>query len=188
MVFLVLVACVYACGPGKSIGEASESVGDDESGDDESGDTIATETGGGDVECLLAIRIDLCCNQPYPATPDELGSDPCVVEWPIDWAALPDAIVSECVGAQPDWCQFVDCTFAEPASEIVEPDGAGGCRYVCPMDMHLGYLNPGCGEPPPVVQCLGIPPPCADEYCSCEGQTIYGCGQTAEPFAHMGPC
>jgi hypothetical protein len=189
----VLSLCTSACGPGRNIELSSatdESTGDatESTGDTEESSTSTTETGDGDAECILAIRIDLCCNQPYPATPDELGSDPCIVEWPIDWEALPDAVVSDCVDAQPDWCEVVDCTFASPASEVVEPDESGECEYVCPMDTHLAYLNAGCGEPPPVVECLGIPPPCADEYCSCEGETIYGCGQVSEPFAHMGPC
>jgi hypothetical protein len=189
--FASFVVC--ACGPGRSTESGSgtddtETSEATESSGDESGETSTTETGDEEGECLLVIRIDLCCNQPYPATPDELGDDPCIVAWPIDWAALPEAVASECVMAQPEWCQLVDCTYSEPASEIVEPDGAGGCQYVCPIDTHLAYLDPGCGEPPPVVHCLGIPPPCADEYCSCEGQTIYGCGQVAEPFAHVGPC
>jgi hypothetical protein len=183
MAFAAFAMCICACGPGRSTESESESSADESTDTNET-----TETGDGDVECLLAIRIDLCCNQPYPATPDELGSDPCVVAWPIDWEALPDAVVSECGMAQPEWCQIVDCNYAEPASEIVELDGAGTCRYVCPIDTHLAYLNPGCGEPPPIVDCLGIPPPCADEYCSCEGLTVYGCGQVSEPFAHIGPC
>jgi hypothetical protein len=185
--FAALTVCVCACGPGRSA-ESDESASTTESVGDESEDTGGSETGDGEAECLLAIRIDLCCNQPYPATPDELGSDPCVVAWPIDWAALPDAVASECGMAAPEWCQIVDCDYAQPASEIVEPDGAGGCRYVCPSETYPAYLNPGCGEPPPIVECLGVPPPCADEYCSCEGQTIYGCGQVSEPFAHLGPC
>lgn len=194
----VLVLCVSACGPGQtddlgsdtddSTSEASESVGDTEDSGPETETSTGDGDGDGDAECILAIRIDQCCNQPYPATPDELGSDPCIVEWPIDWAAIPGEIVDECGMAQPDWCEVVDCTFALPASEVVEPDSSGECQYVCPIDTYLAYRNAGCGEPPPVVECLGIPPPCADEYCSCEGETIIGCGQVSEPFAHMGPC
>jgi hypothetical protein len=182
---------VSACGPGLDIelsSAADESTG--EATESSSGDTdeSGTETGDGDAECLLLIRIDLCCNQPYPATPDELGTDPCIVEWPIDWSAVPDEVESECTMAQPDNCEVVDCTWAEPASEVVELDSSGSCQYVCPMDKQLGYTGAGCGEPPPIVACRGIPPPCADEYCSCKGETIYGCGQTSEPFAHAGPC
>lgn len=197
---VAVALCVSACGPGRSsesesgtdestaTTEASESTESSESTGDESEDSGTSETSDDEDECLLAIRIDLCCNQPYPATPDELGTDPCIVAWPIDWAALPSEVMSACSLAQPDWCQVVDCTYAEPPSEIVEPDGAGGCQYVCPIETYLAYRNPGCGEPPPFVECLGIPPPCADEYCSCAGETIYGCGQVSEPFAHVGPC
>jgi hypothetical protein len=194
---VALALCVSACGPGRSAESESESEsGTDESAattdatesvGDEAEDTGTSETSD-EVECLLAIRIDLCCNQPYPASADELATDPCVVAWPIDWAGLPSEVVSTCTMAQPQWCELVDCDYAEPASETVEPDAAGGCQYVCPIETYLAYRNPGCGEPPSLVECLGTPPPCADEYCSCTGETIFGCGQVSEPFSHVGPC
>lgn len=179
---LASILCLTACGPGRS---AEGDSGASESG--EASETDGSETGE-QLECVLGIRLDLCCNQPFAATLDELADDPCVVEWPIDWATLPDEVVAECAAAQPDWCEVVDCDFAPPASEMVGPDGEGGCRYLCPEDTYLAYRHAGCGWPPPVVECLGTPPPCADEYCSCEGETIYGCGQVGEPFEHIGPC
>lgn len=178
----VLTLCVTACGPGR--GGLSSTADETTSDATDSG----TETGSSEVECILAIRIDLCCNQPYPATPDELGSDPCIVQWPIDWEALPVAVMNECGAARPDWCEVVDCDFAEPASEVVELDESGTCQWVCPGETYPAYDTAGCGEPPPIVKCLGIPPPCADEYCSCEGETIFGCGQVSEPYTHEGPC
>ena len=144
---------------------------------------------GGEAQCVLAIRIDLCCNQAYPATVAEVDAEDCVVLWPIDYEALDPDLVTACVAAQPDFCEIVDCDFAPPASEEVTVDASGACVYDCPGDMESpGYTDPGCGEPPPIVHCLPPPPPCADEYCSCEGETIIGCGQTGEPFEHMGPC
>lgn len=191
VVFAVLLA---ACGPGQSesVGTSETSTesgtADTDSSESESSSESSESETGDELECLLAIRIDLCCNQPYPAQADELDADPCVVAWPIDWDAIPDDIESSCGMAQPDWCEVVDCEFAEPPTELVEPDGMGGCAWLCPTDTYPAYREPGCGQPPPVVECLGIPPPCADEYCSCAGETIYGCGQVSEPFADFGPC
>jgi hypothetical protein len=187
-VCLGLVLGVAACGPGGA-GESttSDTTTDTSATSSESGDEAGTETGD-ELGCVLGLRIDLCCNQPFPATPAQIDADPCVVAWPVDWASLPGDLVDTCVTAQPEWCQVVDCDYAAPASEVVEPDGEGGCEYVCPTDTYLAYRDPGCGEPPPVVECLGVPPPCADEYCSCTGETIYGCGQVGEPFEHIGPC
>jgi hypothetical protein len=178
---LFITSCLTACGAKVSSGsddeqsdEASESAGEE------------SETGDGELECRLAIRLDQCCNQPFAATVEEIAADPCVAEWPVDWASLPSELALMCTEAQPDWCELVDCDYASPASDMVGPDGEGGCRYLCPEDTHLAYRNPGCEVP--VVECLGVPPPCADEYCTCTGETIYGCGQVGEPFEHIGPC
>jgi hypothetical protein len=192
LVSLTFPLCLLcACGPGRGAASSSEDTQSSEASglDTESTSTnTETETGPSEDACQLAIRIDLCCNQPFPTTPDEIATQPCVVDWPIDWDALPEALVAECTTAQPDWCGLVDCNYAEPASEVVAPNEAGECEYVCPEELYLAYRSPGCGEPPPIAECLGVPPPCADEYCSCDGETIYGCGQVGEPYEHLGAC
>jgi len=190
VVVVIFTSYLAACGPGRTGTGSSESESSSGS-ESESSSESETDEGGSETEtaeddCRLAIRIDLCCNQAFAATVEEIELDPCVVEWPIDWESLPEQVVDECTAAQPDWCEVVDCDYAQPASETVGPDGEGGCQYLCPQDTYLAYRNPGCDQP--VVECLGIPPPCADEYCSCAGETIYGCGQVGEPFEHIGPC
>lgn len=185
----LLAPSLAACGPpianDSGAGESDEASSTDTEVGEDTSDLGESETGSND-ECLLAIRLDLCCNQAFPATAAEVEADPCVVVWPIDWESLPPEVVSTCTAAQPEWCETVDCDFAEPASEMVGPTADGGCEYLCPEDLHLAYQNPGCEQP--IVACLGTPPPCADEYCSCEGETIWGCGQVGEPFEHVGPC
>jgi hypothetical protein len=190
---LALGLGLVACGPGRGVGsgsgtgESTQTSGLDGSGTETSA-SEDSETGVSEVDCLLAIRLDLCCNQPFAATPAEVEAEDCVVGWPIDEEAVPAALVLECGMAQPDWCEVVDCNYAEPASEIVGLNADGECAYLCGEDLSLAYRTPGCGTPPPVVECLGIPPPCADEYCSCAGETIWGCGQVSEPFEHVGAC
>ena len=167
-----------------STGESTDST-EAESGDDATG-----ETGDEPPACALYLRIDLCCNQPFPASPAdvEAQADPCVVAWPVDFDALPPDLVAGCVAAQPEFCELVDCDYAEPASEVVELGEDGVCRYVCPEGESIAYAEAGCVEPPPIAGCFLPPPPCADEFCSCEGQTVYGCGIVSEPWAHAGPC
>ncbi|MFO7567191.1 MAG: hypothetical protein R6X02_31385 [Enhygromyxa sp.] len=187
---LIITTCLSACGPGPSLGSGSDvEQGDDESeSEGESEGESESESGAGELDCRLAIRLDQCCNQAFAATVEEIEAEPCVAEWPVDWGTLPSELAAACIEAQPNWCEIVDCDYAQPASDMVGPDGEGGCRYLCPEDMHLAYRQAGCGEPPPVVECLGVPPPCADEYCSCAGEALWGCGQVGEPFRHLGPC
>ena len=200
---LSFAALALACGPDSV--SASE-TGDDatvastdeseagstgESTSESTGETDETsETGEDPPACGLYLRIDLCCNQPFPASPEEIEAqaDPCVVAWPVDFDALPEDQVAGCVANQPESCELVDCDFAEPASELVEPDDEGVCRYVCPEGESIAYAQPGCADPPPIAGCFPPPPPCADEFCSCAGETVYGCGIVGEPWAHAGAC
>lgn len=187
---VIVGSCLLACGPGRAGESETSGTTGGESGSLETGgeDTSSDETGPGPDECQLAIRIDLCCNQAFAATPAEVAAEACVVAWPIDWQALDAGLVGDCVAQQPDWCEVVDCDYAQPASEEVGLGADGSCTYLCPEDLSLAYQYPGCGQPPPVVECLPPPPPCADEYCSCAGETIFGCGQLGEPFEHIGAC
>jgi hypothetical protein len=181
---LFISSCLAACGPGRSAGSGSDT--DESDGEASESESDTTSEGGETDECRLAIRLDQCCNQPFAATVEEIEAELCVAEWPVDWGSLPEEVATECTMAQPDWCEVVDCDYAQPASDMVGPDGEGGCQYLCPEETYPAYRNPGCEQP--VVECLGVPPPCADEYCTCEGETIYGCGQVGEPFEHIGPC
>lgn len=204
-----MVALAVGCGPttgtsdgggeggGGSTGDATtggdESVGQSGSGGGE-GDTSGGEdsssgavgTTGEIGPCLLAIRIDLCCNQPQPATPEDVEADTCLVAWPPD--DVPDDVWQTCIQAQPEGCQVVDCDYASPPSEELTLSGEGECIFVCPEGESIGYIEPGCDFPPPIGACLPPPPPCAMDYCSCEGENVIGCGQVGEPYAHEGVC
>ncbi|EYF08200.1 hypothetical protein [Chondromyces apiculatus] len=65
--------------------------------------------------------------------------------------------------------------------------GGSGQGGACAEGESLLYDMPGCG---PEVQpvCSLPPPPCADPFCGCNGQTIYGCGLTAEKYQFKGAC
>jgi len=68
-----------------------------------------------------------------------------------------------------------------------QPDGSAPDGGACPGDERRYYRAPGCGADA-VGVCSGPPPPCAEEYCSCNGKTVIGCGVVSEPFAYKGPC
>lgn len=151
-------------------------------------DTGSDDTAGTFGECGLTVRLDECCTQALPTTAEELEAEACRVPWPLDFGTLPEDLVATCVGEQPKFCQLVDCDYAPPASETLELDDDGTCVFVCPEQTSLAYQFAGCGEPPPIVECLPPPPPCAMDYCTCEGETVIGCGQVSEPWAHKGAC
>jgi hypothetical protein len=60
-------------------------------------------------------------------------------------------------------------------------------KVSCPANQSLWYSEAGCG-PEIAPHCMGPPPPCADAFCSCSGQTIYSCGVTREPYRYKGVC
>lgn len=55
----------------------------------------------------------------------------------------------------------------------------------CPNGEMLLYKSPGCDVKP---VCSPPPPPCAEEFCGCDGKTITGCGATGAPYVHKGAC
>ena len=179
-------------GPGGSgAGEGyADAEGDaDSSGATSSGgDSAGGTTSGGELPaCGLARRLDRCCNQPIPAIPEEIDADTCLVPWPEDLRTLPAGVLEACTKQQPEVCGIVDCDNPPPPTEVVAFDDEGVCRYVCGEGLSLGYQDPGC-EPPPIVECLPPPPPCAMDYCSCQGEIIVGCGVLLEPWQAEGAC
>lgn len=176
-------------GGDESVGQSGSGGGEDDtstSGGDESSSGGAVGTTGEVGPCLLAIRIDFCCNQPLPATPEEVEADACLVAWPPD--NVPDDVWQTCIEAQPEGCQVVDCDYAAPPTEELGFSEKGECFFICTEGESIGYIDPGCDFPPPIGACLPPPPPCAMDYCSCEGETVIGCGQVGEPYAHEGAC
>lgn len=175
-------------GGDESVGQSGSGGGEDDtstSGGEESS-SGAVGTTGEVGPCLLAIRIDFCCNQPLPATPEEVEADTCLVAWPPD--NVPNDVWQTCIEAQPEGCQVVDCDYAAPPTEELGLSEEGECFFVCPKGEAVGYIDPGCDFPPPIGACLPPPPPCAMDYCSCEGETVIGCGQVGEPYEHEGAC
>ena len=66
-------------------------------------------------------------------------------------------------------------------------DGGSPDGNACPSDQKLYYEAPGCGVYA-VATCGNTPPPCAEDFCGCDGRTAIGCGVVATPFAYKGAC
>ena len=63
--------------------------------------------------------------------------------------------------------------------------GSGGQGDACPEGMGLVYDEPGCDATP---ICSPPPRPCVEEFCGCNGETIYGCEVTFAPYQYKGAC
>lgn len=73
-------------------------------------------------QCLVAIRVDSCCNQPMPALAQQVNQDPCLVPFPNK------NFPAQCK-KKPD-CSTVKCAPPRPASRLVRAVPGGGCVFV----------------------------------------------------------
>ena len=65
--------------------------------------------------------------------------------------------------------------------------GGSGEGGSCPEGESLFYTSPGCGPDAHPV-CAPPPLPCAEEYCTCNGEMTLGCGGTGQPYQSQGSC
>lgn len=96
-----------------------------------------------DTECVAAIRTDMCCEQAFAATHADIAADPCLLAWPLLWQDIPQ----QCIDAQPEWCDLVDCAPSPPPSRALycASDGcAFGTECSVPSDCTLMIDHRGC--------------------------------------------
>jgi hypothetical protein len=76
---------------------------------------------------------------------------------------------------------------AGPAVDAAPAKDAGPAAdaAVCPEGQAIWFNTPGCGA---AGACSPPPPPCAEEFCGCDGKTIIGCGVAPAPYVHKGKC
>lgn len=130
-----------------------------------------------DTECVAAIRVDMCCEQAFAATHADIAADPCLMVWPLYWQDIPQ----QCLDAQPEWCDLVDCAPSPPPSRALycASDGcAFGSECSAPPDCTLLVDHRACcscpevwpasmaGHDPCVLPVGQAPPPgCYPEAC-----------------------
>lgn len=95
-------------------------------------------------QCLIAVRVDICCAQPLPALAQHVNQDPCLVPYPS--ASFPSGCATK-----PD-CSTVKCAPPRPASRLVQAVPGGGCVFVSECE-----LSSECGVATDVRQCCGCP-------------------------------
>lgn len=96
-------------------------------------------------------------------------------------ARMPDASV-KCWGADPETV-LAERNRAE-AERRKQWEAAG---KLCPIDEIVVYGSPGCGKQA-AHRCVKAIPPCADQFCGCDGREVGGCGVAVAPYRHAGPC
>ncbi len=56
----------------------------------------------------------------------------------------------------------------------------------CQNGMLWIYMAPGCGAA--AKGSCGAIPPCIEDFCTCDGTTVSGCGATTVPWVSRGKC
>lgn len=73
-------------------------------------------------ECVIAVRMDVCCASPAPALLTAVQQDPCLTLWPIN------KYNEEC---PPTPCPAMVCEDVQPLTRLVGPDSSGAqCHWV----------------------------------------------------------
>jgi hypothetical protein len=75
-------------------------------------------------DCVIAIRVDNCCQQPMPVFAQQLKNDPCLLPFPIK-----QPIPAACEAKWPKKCQVVDCMWGSPVSRVVQAIPGGSCNW-----------------------------------------------------------
>jgi hypothetical protein len=73
--------------------------------------------------CLLAIRTDVCCSDPFVISRYEMDEDPCIQPY------FGPTYLPECVVRRPAGCELVDCAFTPPLTRVVGRGPDGTCQY-----------------------------------------------------------
>ena len=96
--------------------------------------------------CLIAIRTDVCCSDPFLISRYEMDEDPCVQPF---YGAI---YLPECVARQPSGCELVDCAFTPPLTRVVGRGPDGTCQYISECEtasdcLRASDLRECCGCP-----------------------------------------
>jgi hypothetical protein len=79
-----------------------------------------------DEDCIVAIRTDICCANPFVISRHEIDEDPCIQEY---YSSAPPP--AECLAARrPPSCKYLDCQFEPPLTRIVGRGRDGTCQFL----------------------------------------------------------
>lgn len=114
-----MVALVLALGPGCGGRSAAGRANDADVNGGEAGADASAPVG----KCVIAIRVDSCCNPAIPAPESLLKNDPCLVFYPAR------QIPAACKAKWPAKCKNIKCTSQPPPSRLANPTAGGGCTW-----------------------------------------------------------
>jgi hypothetical protein len=87
---------------------------------------LLAEPTASDEDCIVAIRTDICCSNPFVISRHEMDEDPCIQDY---YSSAPAP--AECLAArQPPSCMYVDCEFQPPLTRIVGRGPSGTCQFL----------------------------------------------------------
>lgn len=114
-------------------GAAPSNAGGDLPGASGTGAAGAAGTGGGmtaspPLECVLAVRLDSCCQQAVAATVQEVEADECLVEFDRN-GKYPQPVVDTCFARIAAQCTATLCELSWPPSLAVVADASGMCSF-----------------------------------------------------------
>jgi hypothetical protein len=94
-------------------------------------------------DCLVALRIDACCDEPVLVKSSELASDPCVIAW-TGRRSVPDDVRATCK-ARTMGCENVKCTTPPVPSRVAAPAADGSCAFAdeCESDRGCDLARDG---------------------------------------------
>jgi hypothetical protein len=79
-----------------------------------------------DEDCIVAIRTDVCCSNPFVISRHEMDEDPCIQDY---YSSAPPP--AECLAARlPPSCRYLDCEFQPPLTRIVGRGPGGTCQFL----------------------------------------------------------
>jgi hypothetical protein len=78
-----------------------------------------------DEDCIIAIRTDVCCGEPFVISRHEMDEDPCIQKY---YGSEPPS--AECRARWPPGCQYADCAFFPPLTRIAGRGRDGTCQFL----------------------------------------------------------
>jgi len=87
-------------------------------------------------DCIVALRIDQCCDEPVLKRELELANDSCVVAW-THRNSVPADVRTTCK-ARAMGCETVRCTTPPVPSRVAAPLPDGSCSYADECESDLG--------------------------------------------------
>jgi hypothetical protein len=115
-----------------------------------------------DSDCIVAVRTDTCCSDPFAVFREDMLKDPCIQPY------LSTTYSAACTAKQPPGCELVDCAFGLPPTRTAGRGPDGACQFIseCASDgdcTNALDLRGCCGCPAVYPRALVATDPCLQD-------------------------